>query len=242
MRRPTSPRAWRSPSAASGLALLLAGGRSGRPPLILSATALGFAISGMHYTAMAGLTVMPHGGMHARARPRFPPICSPSWWRSSPSSSPAFSCCTLVPDRKPATAARRGGGHRAAGAPHASATRNRRAPRRPRSDVRIADDELGHGTYAAARRHRRSARAHRAPASGRARRHDPFRPGPRHRRGSRQRALHLRFRRHAKLFCPLPIGDVESRLDQRPLRPRPPQPHRQPRTGGRAEAAPATTA
>ena len=46
--------------AASGLALFLAGGRSGRPPLILSAVALGFAISGMHYTAMAGLTVLPH--------------------------------------------------------------------------------------------------------------------------------------------------------------------------------------
>jgi diguanylate cyclase len=46
--------------AASGLALFLAGGRSGRPPLILSAAAFGFAVSGMHYTAMAGLTVMPH--------------------------------------------------------------------------------------------------------------------------------------------------------------------------------------
>ena len=45
--------------AASGLALFLAGGRSGRPPLALSAVAFGFAISGMHYTAMAGLTVMP---------------------------------------------------------------------------------------------------------------------------------------------------------------------------------------
>ena len=46
--------------AASGLALWLAGGRSGRPPLILSATALGVAIAGMHYTAMSGLTVFPH--------------------------------------------------------------------------------------------------------------------------------------------------------------------------------------
>lgn len=45
--------------AASGLALFLAGGRSGRPPLILSAAAFGFAISGMHYTAMAGLSVTP---------------------------------------------------------------------------------------------------------------------------------------------------------------------------------------
>jgi NO-binding membrane sensor protein with MHYT domain len=43
--------------AASGLALWLAGGPGGRPPLLLSATALGAAISGMHYTAMAGLTL-----------------------------------------------------------------------------------------------------------------------------------------------------------------------------------------
>ena len=46
--------------AASGLALSLAGGRGGRPP-VLSAIALGAAISGMHYTAMAGLTVHSAG-------------------------------------------------------------------------------------------------------------------------------------------------------------------------------------
>jgi diguanylate cyclase len=46
--------------AASGLALWLAGGRGGRPPLLLSASALGMAIAGMHYTAMAGLTLKPH--------------------------------------------------------------------------------------------------------------------------------------------------------------------------------------
>src|SRR5262245_12635782 len=45
---------------ASGLALWLAAGRGGRPPLLLSATAFGIAISGMHYTAMAGLTLYPH--------------------------------------------------------------------------------------------------------------------------------------------------------------------------------------
>ncbi len=45
--------------AASGLALWLAGGRGGRPPLILSAVALGCAIAGMHYTAMAGLSLVP---------------------------------------------------------------------------------------------------------------------------------------------------------------------------------------
>src|SRR5258708_39862055 len=46
--------------AASGLALWLAAGRGGRPPLILSAIAFGIAVSGMHYTAMAGATLFPH--------------------------------------------------------------------------------------------------------------------------------------------------------------------------------------
>lgn len=46
--------------AASGLALWLAAGRGRRPSLFVSATALGLAISGMHYTAMAGLEVFPH--------------------------------------------------------------------------------------------------------------------------------------------------------------------------------------
>jgi NO-binding membrane sensor protein with MHYT domain len=45
--------------AASGLALRLAT-RAGRTPLFLSATALGFAIAGMHYTAMAAVTIYPH--------------------------------------------------------------------------------------------------------------------------------------------------------------------------------------
>lgn len=45
--------------AASTLALWL-GFRAGKhPPIIVSATALGLAIAGMHYTAMAGLTVLP---------------------------------------------------------------------------------------------------------------------------------------------------------------------------------------
>jgi NO-binding membrane sensor protein with MHYT domain len=46
--------------AASGLALWLATGRGGRPPLILSAIAFGIAISGMHYTAMGGVTLFSH--------------------------------------------------------------------------------------------------------------------------------------------------------------------------------------
>jgi diguanylate cyclase len=45
--------------AASGLALWLAAGRGPRPPLILSSVAFGMAVSGMHYTAMAGVTLYP---------------------------------------------------------------------------------------------------------------------------------------------------------------------------------------
>ena len=45
---------------ASGLALWLADRRGTRPPLVISAMAFGTAIAGMHYTAMAGLTVFPH--------------------------------------------------------------------------------------------------------------------------------------------------------------------------------------
>ena len=45
--------------AASGLALWLASSRGPQPSLLLSAIALGMAIAGMHYTAMAGLMLMP---------------------------------------------------------------------------------------------------------------------------------------------------------------------------------------
>jgi NO-binding membrane sensor protein with MHYT domain len=46
--------------AASGLALWLANTSHGRPPLLFSASALGIAIAGMHYTAMAGVRIFPH--------------------------------------------------------------------------------------------------------------------------------------------------------------------------------------
>jgi NO-binding membrane sensor protein with MHYT domain len=53
--------------AASGLALHLANGAShgSRPPLLLSAAALGIAIAGMHYIAMAAVTIVPGGHGHA---------------------------------------------------------------------------------------------------------------------------------------------------------------------------------
>src|SRR5689334_12282971 len=46
--------------AASGFALWLANTSRGRPPLLFSASALGIAIAGMHYTAMAGVTIFAH--------------------------------------------------------------------------------------------------------------------------------------------------------------------------------------
>jgi NO-binding membrane sensor protein with MHYT domain len=46
--------------AASGLALWLMTGRGGRVPLILPAIAFGIAVSGMHYTAMEGMTLFAH--------------------------------------------------------------------------------------------------------------------------------------------------------------------------------------
>ena len=53
--------------AASGLALWLATGRGGWSPLILSAVAFGIAVSGMHYMAMEGLTLLPYPGVAAGA-------------------------------------------------------------------------------------------------------------------------------------------------------------------------------
>ena len=62
--------------AASGLALRLATGSIGRPPLLLSAAALGIAIAGMHYTAMGAVSIFPH--------------------THSPSSAPALSADLLA--------------------------------------------------------------------------------------------------------------------------------------------------
>ncbi|MBI3699732.1 MAG: LytTR family transcriptional regulator DNA-binding domain-containing protein [Afipia sp.] len=54
---------------ASSLALWLAFASDARPPLILCAAVLGCAISGMHYTAMAGLTLHPIVGEGVRSAP-----------------------------------------------------------------------------------------------------------------------------------------------------------------------------
>ena len=88
---------------ASGLALWLAAGRARRPPLILSAIAFGMAISGMHYTAMAGLTVFPHGGLTSGAPALSSDLLAIVVAVVAFIVSGVF-LLLLVPDRKPATA------------------------------------------------------------------------------------------------------------------------------------------
>jgi diguanylate cyclase len=201
--------------AASGLALWLAAGRGGRPPLVLSAVAFGFAVSGMHYTAMEGLTLLP-----------FP---------SGPAGAPALSTDLLAivvaivafclsgifllflvpdPDRAPSTATE----WDAADLACEPAREVAEAPESVASQNTVHKDngvqpEFGRGTY--------------APLGGMG---GPPRRFARHlpieRRGGTQFlpvddvvAIHANshytviFNGTDKLFCPLAIGEVESRLD-----------------------------
>jgi len=201
--------------AASGLALWLAAGRGGRPPLILSAVAFGFAVSGMHYTAMEGLTLLP-----------FP---------SASAGAPALSTDLLAiivavvafclsgifllflvpdPDRVSLAAAERGAADQTPVPVSEVAEAPASVP--AQHDARNgngAQPEFGRGTY--------------APLGGMG---GPPRRFARHlpieRDGSTQFlsvddvvAIHANshytfiFNGTDKLFCPLAIGDVESRLD-----------------------------
>ena len=190
---------------ASGLALWLAAGGRSRPPLILSATALGVAISGMHYTAMAGLTLFPHG--------------------SVPSSAPALSSdllaivvavvafivsgvflLLLVPDRRMETTSE-------TRPPLPAIDTTRQADSGPAPVGGLVGADLGQGGY--------------GPLGGAgAPRRRPAVRLPIERDGMTQYvevgdivAVHANAHytyvvtATAKLFCPLAIGDVESRLD-----------------------------
>ena len=198
--------------AASGLALWLAGSRSGRPPLLLSAAALGVAIAGMHYTAMAGLTLFPHV--------------------SPPSGAPALSTdllaivvaivafvvsgiflLFLVPDR---SAPRVGTATEGVAAlpPRIEADSPSALPvSRIEGAIVSVGAEVGRGTYGPLRG-----------AGGPPRR--LARHLPVEREGMTQFvavddivAVHANahysyiFDGTSKMFCPLAIGDVESRLD-----------------------------
>ncbi len=187
--------------AASGLALWLAAGRGGRPPLILSAIVFGVAVSGMHYTAMAGMTLFPH----SLALPGAPALSTDllaivvavvAFYISG------IFLLFLVPDR-----GRDETIQITSGAPILEFV----GPAKLNS---AADAEFGRGTY--------------APLGGaggpprRLARHLPI-----ERDGATQFipvedvvAVHANahytyiFNGSAKLFCPLAIGEVESRLDK----------------------------
>jgi NO-binding membrane sensor protein with MHYT domain len=195
--------------AASGLALWLAAGRGGRWPLLLSASVLGVAISGMHYTAMAGTMLFPLAG----ATPTAPALSSDLL--AIVVAIVAFLVSgifllLLLPDR-PAALER----HEAEQAIHAAAGFASLVPtlgsKANGYDRHHAD--LGHGTYAplggAGTPSRRLARQ--LPVQRDGRTHfvavDDV------------AAIHANahytyiFDGNAKLFCPLCISDVESRLD-----------------------------
>jgi hypothetical protein len=55
--------------AASALAIWLAFGTTRRPPPLICATVLGLAISGLHYTAMAGLSLYPNTAASGPSHP-----------------------------------------------------------------------------------------------------------------------------------------------------------------------------
>jgi diguanylate cyclase len=196
--------------AAAGLALWLATGRGGRPPLILSAVVFGIAVSGMHYTAMGGVTLEP--------------------FATAPSGAPALSIdllaivvavvafgisgiflLLLLPDSsraatKPAEVA--GNAATASAVPEMPAA-PATVPAAPEGD----QPEFGRGTYAPLGG---------AGAPRRFARHLPVeRDGGTHFLAVEDVvAIHANahytyvFDGSDKLFCPLAIGNVEARLDK----------------------------
>jgi NO-binding membrane sensor protein with MHYT domain len=193
--------------AASGLALWLASGRGGRPPLILSALVFGIAVSGMHYTAMGGVALEP--------------------FATTPSGAPALSIdllaivvavvafgisgiflLLLLPDASRAATKAATGGATATAVPEMP-TAPATVPAGPEND----QPEFGRGTY--------------APLGGagapprRFARHLPVeRDGGTHFLAVEDVvAVHANahytyiFDGSDKFFCPLAIGNVEARLD-----------------------------
>jgi NO-binding membrane sensor protein with MHYT domain len=195
--------------AASGLALVLAGGRSGRPPLILSAVALGFAISGMHYTAMAGLTVMPHAEAAITAPALSTDLLAIVVAVVAFAVSGIF-LLTLVPDPRAE--------NDAASEARGWAVALRSALRDAPPPAELEDAEIGAPLAPA---------FDEAPAPAGSSRVNPARLLPVLREGATHFvavrdivAVHANahytyvFDGTARHFCPLPIGEVEARLDR----------------------------
>ena len=197
--------------AACGLALWLATGRGGRPPLILSAIAFGIAVSGMHYTAMEGVTLLPHTAALAGAPALSTDLLAIVVAIVAFCVSGVF-LLLLMPDQTRDSTARI-----QVMADHASATATPAtpvvAPAAARAQRPGDNPELGRGSY--------------APLGGagapprRFARHLPIeRDGGTHFVPVEDVvAIHANahytyiFDGNDKLFCPLAIGDVESRLD-----------------------------
>jgi hypothetical protein len=187
--------------AASGLALWLAGGRGGRPPLLLSAIALGAAISGMHYTAMAGLTV------HSAGHPQISAPALSSDLLAIVVAIVAFLVSgifllTLVPERS-------AGNDTAPALPSSGWDRAALTVSPVASWMVPQTAELGRGSNGAGGSPRRFAQQ--LPVQ---------RDGVTHYVAVETVvAVHANahytyiFDGTAKLFCPLPISDVEARLD-----------------------------
>ncbi len=216
--------------AASGLALFLAGGRGGRMPLILSASALGCAISGMHYTAMAGMTITPHEELQTSAPALSTDLLAIVVAIVAFAVSGIF-LLALVPDRRGQAAAELSG--EVSGAARAlngsAATEPEPATTEPHPLAAAFVEREGSASLPAASNGNgvgSSAGAAGVSPTDLAAAPVPARLLPVIRDG----ATHFVAVRHivaihanahyttlfdgaAKLFCPLPIGEVEARLD-----------------------------
>jgi hypothetical protein len=197
--------------AASGLALWLAAGRGGRPPLLLSAAVFGFAISGMHYTAMAGVTFFPHASPASGAPALSSDLLAIVVAVVAFLVSSAF-LLILVPDRSAAEP--RVDGEQPVTTQHGEGAAALVPVPQSNGGADPRDIQAGHGAY--------------APLGGAG---APRRSAARHLPIERDGATHFVlvddvvavhanahytyiFNGTAKLFCPLAIGDVESRLDR----------------------------
>jgi NO-binding membrane sensor protein with MHYT domain len=196
--------------AASGLALWLANTSHGRPPLLFSATALGIAIAGMHYTAMAGVTIFPHPAPSSGAPALSTDLLAIVVAIVAFLVSGIF-LLALVPDRagqEPAVAADPATAGRQAQVDSAPSPVQATSPIKPGNGA-----DVGSGSY--------------APLGGagapprRPARHLPIeRDGATHYVSvddivaihANAHYTHI-FDGREQLFCPLAIGEVESRLD-----------------------------
>jgi NO-binding membrane sensor protein with MHYT domain len=198
--------------AASGFALWLANTSRGRPPLLFSASALGIAIAGMHYTAMAGVTIFPHAAPGSGAPALSTDLLAIVVTIVAFLVSGIF-LLALVPDRAGIPTATLGGD---AAPPLQAQTRGNGAHPAELSYYPIQAGngaDLGSGSY--------------APLGGagapprRPARHLPIeRDGATHYVAvddivaihANAHYTHI-FDGRDQLFCPLAIGEVESRLD-----------------------------